>query len=166
MSDHKYAFMVESIIFHSIRDQVEQRSETALAEILSPDDDWDGPADGFGFFHLYRAMNDGIVYCGCAPDIYDGIQRPEFADAVMTRDSLVLVSHGWAAPGEWDGSPAECPDRRRVRLTVVVGRPGDFVSVLRFPDHPDEKPIAESDSGGPLREAIEKRMSEVLASMN
>jgi len=164
MNETKYASLIEAMIYKAIRHEVEDASEKELREQM--DEAGFRPEADKGFFHLYRAMNDGIAYCGCAPDPYLGIQHPDFAEAVLTGDPLVFVSHGWAAPGEWDGLPSECPDRRRVRLTVVVESLGKFVSILRFYDAPDEEPLYQHESKGPLRDAIESRMAQVLASRN
>lgn len=164
MENTKYASLVEAIIFKTIRHEVEDESEQELRDLMS--DAGDHRTLEKGFFHLYRAMNDGIVYCGCAPDPYVGIQHPDFAQAVLTGDPLVLVTHGWAAPSEWESAPSECPDRRRVRMTIVVESLGKFVSVLRFYDSPEEEPLTELEGRGPLRDAIESRIMEVVSSLN
>ena len=164
MKDTKYASLIEAIIYKSVRHEVEPESERFLRDEMKKADVT--TEFGEGFFHLYRAMNDGIAYCGCAPDPYVGIKHPEFDRAVLEGDALVIVTHGWAAPGEWEDVPSKCPDRRRVRMTVVVETLGKFVSIIRFGDAPDEEPLVEANGQGPLREAIESRILEVVHGMN
>lgn len=166
MKDTKYASLLEAIIYASIRPKVEEDNERALAEEMRKSDSLSPESDGTGFSHLYRAMNDGIAYSGVAPDPYVAIQQDEFAEAVRNGDTVVVVSHGWAAPQQWDGAPSECPDRRRVRMTVVVEGVGRFASIIRFLDQPDEQPLAEVEGRGPLRDAIESRFLEVVGQMN
>ena len=160
----RYARLLEALIFEGVRHKVEEEAEAELVRMMI--EHGDKPREEGGYFHLYRAMNDGIAYCGCAPDPYLAIEHPDFEDAVLLEVPLVMVSHGWAAPNEWKGAPSECPDRRRVRLTVVVESLGKFVSILRFYDAPDEEPLYQHESKGPLRDAIESRMAQVLASRN
>jgi len=95
-------------------------------------------------------------------DIYQLLDTPESACARLF-DAAALVTCGWAAPlpnidsqesDEYNGSaPSEHPERRRVRLVVVVGDTG-VGSVLRFEDDP-ENPIFDAGAArGPLAEAI------------
>jgi len=164
MKDTKYASLLEAIIYGSIRPRVEEDNERELVSLLDAEDA-SKLEERRGLSHFYRAMNDGIVYAGVAPDPYRAIGYEGFAEAVRSEDTLVVVSHGWAAPGEWDGAPSECPDRRRVRMTIVIEGLGKFVSIIRFLDEPDE-PLVEGDGRGPLRDAIESRILEVLSQMN
>lgn len=166
MQDTKYASLLEAIIFGSIRPKIEEENERELVRLMDDDDDAPELEERRGLSHLYRAMNDGIVYAGVAPDPYRAIGYEGFAEAVRSEDTLVVVSHGWAAPGEWDGAPSECPDRRRVRMTIVIEGLGKFVSIIRFLDEPDEAPVVEGGGSGPLRDAIESRMLEVVSQMN
>jgi len=166
MKDTKYASLLEAIIYTSIRPRVEEDNERELVALMDADDDAPELQERRGLSHLYRAMNDGIAYAGVAPDPYVAINNDGFAEAVRSEDTLVVVSHGWAAPGQWDGAPSECPDRRRVRMTIVIEGLGKFVSIIRFLDEPDEQPLVEDDGRGPLRDAIESRMLEVVSQMN
>ena len=95
-------------------------------------------------------------------DIYDLLDTPESACARLF-DAAALVTCGWAAPlpashdDESDDTtltaPSEHPERRRVRLVVVVSDSG-VGSVLRFEDD-DEHPILDAGAArGPLADAV------------
>jgi hypothetical protein len=95
-------------------------------------------------------------------DIYDLLDTPESACARLF-DAAALVTCGWAAPlpashdDESDDTsltaPSEHPERRRVRLVVVVSDVG-VGSVLRFEDD-DEHPILDAGAArGPLADAV------------
>ena len=93
-------------------------------------------------------------------DIYHLLDTPESACARLF-DAAALVTCGWAAPvSDEDGgedsqlrAPSEHPERRRVRLVVVVGDTG-VGSVLRFEDDADNPIYDAGAARGPLAEAI------------
>ena len=90
-------------------------------------------------------------------DIYQLLDTPESACARMF-DAAALVTCGWAAPiaegeSEPSGAPSEHPERRRVRLVVVVGDAG-VASVLRFRDDAENPILDGGEARGPLAEAV------------
>ena len=90
-------------------------------------------------------------------DIYRLLDVPESSCARMF-DAAALVTCGWAAPipagaDGPDGAPSEHPERRRVRLVVVVGDSG-VASVLRFRDDADTPILDAGEARGPLAEAV------------
>ena len=90
-------------------------------------------------------------------DIYQLLDVPESSCARMF-DAAALVTCGWAAPiadGEAgpERAPSEHPQRRRVRLVVVVGDAG-VASVLRFADDADSPIVDAGQAKGPLAEAV------------
>ena len=90
-------------------------------------------------------------------DIYQLLDTPESSCARMF-DAAALVTCGWAAPiaedsNEPDAAPSKHPQRRRVRLVVVVGDSG-VASVLRFQDEPDAPILDAGEARGPLAEAV------------
>jgi hypothetical protein len=74
-------------------------------------------------------------------------------------DAAAIVTTGWAAPlnadGSVDGPPSQHEQRRRVRLVVVVADNG-VASVLRFEDEPDEVVTDPGSATGSLAEAINR----------
>lgn len=118
-------------------------------------------------FHLQRARlyginvpQDGEMMLSFVlehSDIYTLLDTPESACARMF-DAAALVTCGWAAPIPADASetasaPSEHPERRRVRLVVVVGDMG-VASVLRFEDDADTPILDAGEARGPLAEAV------------
>lgn len=90
-------------------------------------------------------------------DIYQLLDTPESTCARMF-DAAALVTCGWAAPiaegsSEPDAAPSRHPQRRRVRLVVVVGDAG-VASVLRFADDADNPVLDAGEARGPLAEAV------------
>ncbi len=90
-------------------------------------------------------------------DVYELITG---ASGVLARsfDAAVVVTGGWAAPINEDGSmderPSRHPDRRRVRAVAAVNDDG-VASVLRFEDDPD-CPFARPERGvGIIVDALE-----------
>ena len=92
------------------------------------------------------------------PDVYDLLDAPSSALARMF-DAAAIVTTGWAAPlnndGSVDGPPSEHVNRRRVRLVVVVADHG-VASVLRFEDEPDDIVTDPGSATGSLAEAINR----------
>ncbi len=132
---------------------VEARIHDSLAETAKP-------------FDLDRARLYGVNFRGDDlqlsfvlehGDIYQLLEVPESACARMF-DAAALVTCGWAAPiaqgtDEPDGAPSEHPQRRRVRLVVVVGDAG-VASVLRFADDADSPILDAGEAKGPLADAV------------
>ncbi|MFZ9696236.1 MAG: hypothetical protein ACO3C5_01235 [Ilumatobacteraceae bacterium] len=90
-------------------------------------------------------------------DIYQLLDTPETACARMF-DAAALVTCGWAAPiaegeDEPSGAPSEHPERRRVRLVVVVADAG-VASVLRFRDDAENPILDAGEARGPLATAV------------
>jgi hypothetical protein len=123
-------------------------------------------AEGVDPFDLSRARLYGINLRGDDlqvsfvlehGDIYQLLDTPESACARMF-DAAALVTCGWAAPiAEGDGdperAPSEHPQRRRVRLVVVVADAG-VASVLRFADDADSPILDAGEARGPLAAAV------------
>ena len=90
-------------------------------------------------------------------DIYQLLEVPESACARMF-DAAAMVTCGWAAPiaeghDEPDAAPSRHPERRRVRLVIVVGDSG-VASVLRFRDDAETPILDAGEARGPLAEAV------------
>jgi hypothetical protein len=107
------------------------------------------------------------------PDIYvalgtltDDVARID--DAIHGRPllrarALGVLTCGWAAPIGDDETPPSChPQRRRVRLAVIVT--GDLVtgSALEFQDDPDNRIFDDGSASGGLRDALLEAMRAVL----
>lgn len=122
--------------------------------------------EGARAFNLDRARLYGVNFRGDDlqlsyvlehGDIYQLLEVPESACARMF-DAAALVTCGWAAPiaegaSEPDGAPSTHPQRRRVRLVVVVGDAG-VASVLRFEDDSDAPILDAGEARGPLADAV------------
>jgi len=163
--DTSYAEAVEGIIHAVVSPQVEPEHERDLVRQMT--EAGIEPERETGFFHLYLAPPHGIAYLGCAPNPYDGIAYDQFASAVRSGCPLVLVSHGWAAPAdehENDVAPSEHPEKRRVRLTIVIEGLDRMTSVIRFPG--EDETLVEQDCRGDLRDAIESRILDIVHSMS
>lgn len=100
-------------------------------------------------------------------DVYELIDAPTSA-IVRMFDAAVVLTCGWAAPidrsHESDDDdddedtnekvpPSQHPQRRRVRLVVVVGDQG-VGSVLRFADTPNEIVTDAGSARGSLADAV------------
>ena len=97
-------------------------------------------------------------------DVYELIDAPTSA-IVRMFDAAVVLTCGWAAPidrsrdnDEHDKDdenlpPSQHPQRRRVRLVVVVGDQG-VGSVLRFADTPKEIVTDAGSARGSLADAV------------
>ena len=101
-------------------------------------------------------------------DVYELIDAPTSA-IVRMFDAAVVLTCGWAAPidrshesddddadGDDDAEklpPSQHPQRRRVRLVVVVGDQG-VGSVLRFADTPKEIVTDAGSARGSLADAV------------
>ena len=99
-------------------------------------------------------------------DVYELIDAPTSA-IVRMFDAAVVLTCGWAAPIDRSDqchddddddanekvSPSQHPQRRRVRLVVVVGDQG-VGSVLRFADTPKEIVTDAGSARGSLADAV------------
>jgi hypothetical protein len=99
------------------------------------------------------------------PDVYSGLgviinSCAMFDDALVgnpLRDAVVLgvITTGWAAPiGEADCRPAELPERRRVRLVLIVTENLVMGSVIGFEDDPSYLLFDEGNAVGVLSETV------------
>ena len=97
-------------------------------------------------------------------DVYELLDAPSSAIARMF-DAAVVLTCGWAAPiarqdhDDQDASddtvpPSQHPQRRRVRLVVVVCDDG-VASVLRFADTPDDIVTDAGSARGSLADAVD-----------
>jgi hypothetical protein len=102
---------------------------------------------------------------GEARSVYDLLDG---AAGIMARlyDAAAVLTTGWAAPlppsarGDWVDEadrPSRHPERRRIRLLVVVDD-GGVGSVLRFADDP-EHVIVEPGGSGALADALDELWS-------
>jgi hypothetical protein len=94
------------------------------------------------------------------PDVYELIDETiaETPFSVRSSDILAVVTSGWAAPlnddGSVDGAPSQHAQRRRVRLCAFVRRSDlTMASIIRFGDT-DEVNIDEGSATGSLAEAM------------
>ena len=84
----------------------------------------------------------GAARCSFIDEDRDGYALLAGASGVLARsfDAAAIVTSGWAAPLDEDGThsqrPQRHPRRRRLRATVAVSDAG-IASVLRFEDDPD-----------------------------
>jgi hypothetical protein len=104
-----------------------------------------------------RRHDDGalrITFLAEHGDVYELLESPTNA-VVRAFDAAVVLTTGWAAPiGDADDTaPSEHPQRRRVRLVVVVCDEG-VASVLRFADEPEEIITDAGSARGSLADAV------------
>lgn len=93
------------------------------------------------------------------PDVYDLLEKPSSIYNPKFSAFAVLTS-GWAAPieedGSIDGAPSNHPKRRRVRLAVVANAFTGVSSVLRFSDEPDDVITDPGSATGSLADAVSR----------
>lgn len=111
---------------------------------------------------VIRTDNDGVTVEPVLsnPDVYELIEEAiaETPFSVRSSDILAVVTSGWAAPlnadGSVDGPPSQHAMRRRVRLMAFVRRSDlTMASILRFGDT-DEVNIDAGEATGSLAEAM------------
>ena len=111
---------------------------------------------------VVRTDNDGVTVEPVLsnPDVYELIEEAiaETPFSVRSSDILAVVTSGWAAPlnadGSVEGRPSEHAMRRRVRLCAFVRRSDlTMASIIRFGDT-DEVNIDEGSATGSLAEAM------------
>ena len=85
-----------------------------------------------------------LTFVGEHADIYTLIDSRHTLRVAKASDYIVVATCGWASPqnseppSEHDDlPPSEHPERRRVRLFIMVNKEG-MASCLRFSDSPDE----------------------------
>lgn len=141
-------------------------------------------ADEFGTFaldterHLHTLLDDPFTLAGARayginkngnlcflaqhPDVYDLLETKEVG-LVRMFDACVILTTGWASPlganGEVEGRPSEHPQRRRVRLAIVVsddveGSPVGVANILCFQDDPENPILDLGNATGSLAEAV------------
>lgn len=95
-----------------------------------------------------------------AGDVYDLIDDVKMDMSHSNYDYAVLKTTGWAAPlsedGEVKGAPSQHPQRRRVRLFVVLDVVNREVtgSALTFEDDSDNPIFDLNEATGSLAEAM------------
>jgi hypothetical protein len=111
---------------------------------------------------VVRTENDGVTVepVSSHPDVYELIDETiaETPFSVRSSDILAVVTSGWAAPlnddGSVDGAPSQHAQRRRVRLCAFVRRSDlTMASIIRFGDT-DEVNIDAGSATGSLAEAM------------
>ena len=77
-------------------------------------------------------------------DIYTLLDSRNTLRVAKVSDYIVVATCGWASPRNFEEpndqdnlAPSEHPERRRVRLVIMVSKEG-MASCLRFSDSPDE----------------------------
>lgn len=104
-----------------------------------------------------------LAFLDTEKDVYDLLEKESLRNTVHLFDSAIIVTTGWGAPlsadGTVDGAPSEHPQRRRVRLTIVVSdsiEDGDGViaSILRFADEADSPILDLGIATGALADAV------------
>ena len=92
------------------------------------------------------------------PDVYDLLESRK-AKLALAFDYIGVVTVGWAAPlnedGSIDGTPSQHAERRRVRLMVIADK-DSVISILRFADDPDNTLRDPGLATGSLADAIHK----------
>jgi hypothetical protein len=105
-----------------------------------------------------REHEDGalrITFLAEHGDVYELLEAPT-SSVVRMFDAAAVLTSGWAAPISDEGSdiaPSQHPERRRVRLVVVVCDKG-VASVLRFADTPDDVVTDAGVARGSLADAV------------
>lgn len=87
--------------------------------------------------------------------MYELLDAPT-SSVVRMFDAAAVLTSGWAAPINDEGgdmAPSQHPERRRVRLVVVVCDKG-VASVLRFADTPDDVITDAGAARGSLADAV------------
>lgn len=104
---------------------------------------------------LLSGDDDGFSHCWIAGSeaVYDLLDGPAGALARLF-DAAAVLTTGWSAPNDTPllVAPRHHPQRRRVRLVVVVDDAG-MASALRFADAPHEAMVS-SKGVGQLAEAL------------
>lgn len=113
-------------------------TEAQIFGITVHDDDALLAGDDTAFSHCWIAQSEAV---------YDLLDGPAAALARLFDAAAVLTS-GWSAPSDEPlmMAPRHHPQRRRVRLAVVVDDAG-MASALRFADTPHEAIISTAGSG-------------------
>lgn len=113
---------------------------------------------------LYAVTNGSngfrVDYANESPDVYDLLERSDSALTAMTAEYIAVVTCGWAAPVAEDDEetrPSLHPERRRVRLVIVVNK-DEMASVLRFEDAPTDPIVDEGNAHGSLADAMRSLM--------
>lgn len=93
-------------------------------------------------------------------DVYDLISSLADYDNAKSFDYLSIITWGWAAPlnedGSVDGAPSKHPKKRRVKLIISGSNAekGLIGSVVNFSDAPDEPVFDYGDATGSLATAF------------
>lgn len=104
-----------------------------------------------------------LAFLDSEKDVYDLLEKTSLRNTVHLFDSAIIVTTGWGAPlnadGSVEGAPSKHPQRRRVRLAIVVSdsiEDGDGViaSILRFADDADSPILDLGIATGALADAV------------
>jgi hypothetical protein len=106
---------------------------------------------------IYGVENGEVFILAQHPDIYSLLDDDSVRDEAKAYEYSAVVTAGWAAPlnadGSVDGAPSAHPERRRVRLVVVANADG-VASVLRFSDDAENVVVDAGEATGSLANAI------------
>lgn len=105
------------------------------------------------------------AFAGCRTDVYELLNKEITRSKLIENGLVVLTTGGWAAPGEWEGAPSDCPDRRRVSMTMVITM-DFFGSIAKFEDNGETIYAGDDTTSGPLDEAVADMVTRAKASMN
>ena len=106
--------------------------------------------------------NGNLCFLAKNADVYDLLEAKE-TQLVRMFDACLILTTGWASPlganGEVEGRPSEHPQRRRVRLAIVVsddveGSPVTVANILCFQDDPENPILDLGSASGSLAEAV------------
>ena len=121
---------------------------------------------GFDFAKakLYSIIEDGdnvsMTLAQEHDDIYDLLDSRNALRVAKVSNYIVVATCGWASPRNFEEpseqdnlAPSEHPERRRVRLVIMVSKEG-MASCLRFSDSPDEVITDNGQAVGGLATAL------------
>ena len=131
---------------------LEQRLHETLADATSAPFHTDAQIFGLTVRDAHAlAAGDDSAFSHCwiaeAEAVYDLLDGPAAALARLF-DAAAIVTTGWSAPSDdpLPVAPRHHPQRRRVRLVVVVDDEG-MASALRFADSPHEAVVSTQGEG-------------------
>lgn len=122
-------------------------------------------ADSAGLFSVRFVDGEvsGVLRETSHPDVYKMLRSRVATEVVRIHGNALITTCGWAAPlssANENTAPSQCPDRRRVRLAILLDAQG-IASIVRFED--DEEVITDEGSatgnlGDALRDLRERAM--------
>lgn len=156
-----------------MKTETNQITGGALVDLLDISRGWDVSAGATGetapaelWTYSYREIPGGLYGTACelftsAGDPYQVIEAyrvaADFARKGGTPSdvyAVAVVCWGWAAPLDTlgGGTPAEHPQRRRVRLVATIDNGGNLAGRCTFPDNGET--FDDGTPGGPLADAL------------